>query len=101
MGPGLLENVYQHCMVRELTKRQLSVQKSVPIPLYYKGEALCKDYIVDILVEGEIILELKAIDGILKIHEAQIITYLKLAEKRLGFLISFNGPLLKLDLSDF
>lgn len=95
MGPGLLENVYQHCMVRELTKRQLSVQKSVPIALYYKDESLCKDYVIDILVAGEIILELKAIENILKIYEAQIITYLKLADKRLGFLINFNVPLLK------
>jgi GxxExxY protein len=60
-----------------------------------KGEPLNKDYIVDILVEGEIILELKAIDGILPVHEAQIISYLKLAGKRLGFLINFNVPLLK------
>jgi GxxExxY protein len=95
MGPGLLENVYQHCMVRELTRRQIAVQKSVPIPLYYRGESLCKEYIIDILVENEIILELKSIEGILKVHEAQLITYLKLADKRLGFLINFNVPLLK------
>jgi GxxExxY protein len=82
-------------MIRELTRRQISVQKSVPIPLYYRGESLCKDYIIDILVADEIILELKSIEGILKVHEAQLITYLKLADKRLGFLINFNVPLLK------
>jgi GxxExxY protein len=95
MGPGLLESVYQHCMVKELRIRGISLGMSVPVPLHYKGEPLNKDYIIDILVEDEIILELKAIDGILPVHEAQIISYLKLANKRLGFLINFNVPLLK------
>ena|SRR5688572_22526078 len=95
MGPGLLEAVYQHCMVKELRSRGLFVSMMVPVPLHYKGEALNKDYVIDILVEDEIILELKAIEGILAVHEAQIISYLKLANKRLGFLINFNVPLLK------
>jgi GxxExxY protein len=67
----------------------------LPVPLFYKGVALNKDYVIDILVEGEIILELKAIEGILPVHEAQIISYLKLADKRLGLMINFNVPLLK------
>jgi GxxExxY protein len=67
----------------------------VPVPLCYKGEPLNKDYIIDVLVECEIIVELKASDGILPIHEAQIISYLKLANKRLGLLINFNTPMLK------
>jgi GxxExxY protein len=95
MGPGLLEGVYQHCMVKELTSRQLRVNTMVPVPLHYKGEPLDKDYIIDILVEDEIVLELKATEGLLAVHEAQIISYLKLADKRLGFLINFNVPLLK------
>ena len=95
MGPGLLEAVYQHCMIKELRSREISVGIMVPVPLHYKGEALNKEYVVDILVEGEIILELKAVDGIVPVHEAQIISYLKLADKRLGFLINFNVPLLK------
>jgi GxxExxY protein len=95
MGPGLLENIYQHCMVKELLSRDLDVSTMVPVTLYYKGEALRKDYFIDIIVEDEIILELKAVEGILKVHEAQIISYLKLANKRLGFLINFNVPLLK------
>lgn len=95
MGPGLLESVYQHCMVKELRSRNLKVYTLVQVPLHYKGEMLNKDYIVDILVEDEIILELKAIEGILPVHEAQLISYLKLANKRLGFLINFNVPLLK------
>lgn len=73
----------------------------VPVPLFYKGEALNKDYVIDMLVEDEIILELKAIEGILPVHEAQIISYLKLADKRLGFIINFNVPLLKLGFKRF
>jgi GxxExxY protein len=67
----------------------------VPVALQYKGHLLNKDYFIDILVEDEIILELKSIESILSVHEAQIISYLKLANKRLGFLINFNVPLLK------
>jgi GxxExxY protein len=95
MGPGLLEGVYQQCLVRELTLRSIGVEKSVVVPLIYRGDTLNKDYVIDILVEGEIILELKSVEGILPVHEAQIISYLKLADKRLGFLINFNVPLLK------
>jgi GxxExxY protein len=95
MGPGLLEAVYQHCMVKELRSRGIFVSMMVPVPLHYKGDPLNKDYVIDILAEDEIILELKAIEGILPVHEAQIISYLKLANKRLGFLINFNVPLLK------
>ena len=94
MGPGLLESVYHQCMVLELRNRQLRVDTMVPVRLHYKGEVLNKDYIIDILVENEIVLELKATEGILPVHEAQIISYLKLANKRLGFLINFNAALL-------
>lgn len=95
MGPGLLEAVYHHCLVRELMLQNLQVATLVPIPLQYKGYPLNKDYVIDILVEDEIILELKAVEILLPVHEAQIISYLKLANKRLGFLINFNVPLLK------
>jgi GxxExxY protein len=95
MGPGLLEAIYQHCLIDEMTARGLHVEKSVIIPLHYKSKPLNKDYIIDLLVEDEIILELKAVEGLLKVHEAQLISYLKLANKRLGFLINFNVPLLK------
>jgi GxxExxY protein len=94
IGPGLLESVYQHCMIKELQTRNIQVNSLVRVPLSYKGEPLKKDYIIDMLVEDEIILELKAIDEILSVHEAQIISYLKLANKRLGFLINFNAPVL-------
>ncbi|HMG89754.1 MAG TPA: GxxExxY protein [Chryseolinea sp.] len=95
MGPGLLESVYQHCMVRELQLKGVSVAQTVPVPLSYKGEPLNKDYIIDLLVEEEIIIELKSVDGLLPIHEAQLLSYLKLANKQLGYLINFNVPLIK------
>lgn len=95
MGPGLLESVYQQCLSKELSLRGIKIDVLVPVPLQYKGHTLNKDYVIDILVEEEIILELKAVEIILPVHEAQIISYLKLADKRLGFLINFNVPLLK------
>ena len=96
MGPGLLEAVYQLCMVKELQLIELSISQNVPVPLYYRDQPLNKDYVIDLLVEKEIIIELKAVEGILPVHEAQIISYLKLADKRLGFLVNFNVPLMKL-----
>ena len=95
MGPGLHESVYQTCLLKELSDRGLQVQAQVQIPLIYKGSILNKDYVADIIVENEIILELKAVEEILPVPEAQIIGYLKLANKRLGLLINFNVPLLK------
>lgn len=95
MGPGLLESVYQQCLAKEFSLRSIKLSTMVPIPLQYKGYTLNKDYVIDILVEDEIILELKSVEAILPVHEAQIISYLKLADKRLGFLINFNVPLLK------
>lgn len=95
MGPGLLESVYQQCLVKELSLRGIKTDSLVPVSLQYKGHTLNKDYAIDILVENDIIVELKAVEIILPVHEAQIISYLKLADKRLGFLINFNVPLLK------
>ncbi len=85
MGPGLLESVYELCLFRELQLRNIFVENQVPVPLFYKGEDLNKDYRIDILVEREIIIELKAVDIILPVREAQIISYLKLTDKKLGF----------------
>ena len=95
MGPGLLESVYEYCLTEELHLRNIMVRNQVPVLLFYKGVELRKDFRLDILVENEIIIEVKAVDIILPVHEAQIISYLKLAEKKLGFLINFNVPLLK------
>ena len=95
MGPGLLESVYESCLEKELSLRDIHAQKQVFLPLVYRGEELNKDFRIDLLVENEIIIEIKAAEILLPVHEAQIISYLKLADKRLGFLINFNVPLLK------
>ena len=95
MGPGLLESVYEICLLKELQLRNISAETQVGIPLQFKGFDLSKEYRIDILVEKEIIIELKSIDIILPVHHAQIISYLKLADKRMGFLINFNVPIIK------
>jgi len=95
MGPGLLESVYECCLVKELSLRNIKAVSQVQLPLYYKGELLNKEFRIDILVEDEIILELKSVDELLPVHDAQIISYLKLANKNLGFLINFNESLMK------
>ena len=95
MGPGLLESVYEMCLLRELQLRNVSAESQVGIPLQFKGFDLSKEYRIDILVEKEIIIELKSVDTILPVHQAQIISYLKLADKRMGFLINFNVPIIQ------
>ena len=95
MGPGLLESIYVLCLVYELHKRGLQVMTEVSIPVSYKGIELSKDFRIDILVQNEIILEIKAVEILLPVHQAQLISYLKLADKCLGFLINFNVPVLK------
>jgi len=95
MGPGLLESVYEYCLLKEFELRNIEAQSQISLPLYYKGLLLAKDFRIDILVENNIILELKAVDVILPVHQAQIISYLKLADKNLGFLVNFNVDLMK------
>jgi GxxExxY protein len=95
MGPGMLERVYHQSLKHELTLRHLTVDTDVKIPLQYKGYELENYYVIDLLVEKQIIIEIKSIQDILPVHEAQIISYLRIADKRLGFLINFNVPLLK------
>ncbi len=95
MGPGLLESVYELCLINELLLRNLQVQNQVSIPLMYRGFELSKDFRIEILVENEIIIEVKSVETLLPVHKAQIISYLKLADKKLGFLINFNVALLK------
>ena len=94
MGPGLLESIYVECLVYELKKRGLKIKTEVFIPLVYNGVELSKRFRMDILVENEIIIEVKAIEVILPVHDAQIISHLKLSDKRLGFLVNFNVPIL-------
>lgn len=91
----MLESVYQECLTIELTERGLDTKTLVELPVHYRGETLSKKFVIDMLVEGSIILELKAVEQLAPIHEAQLITYLRLANKQIGFLINFNERLLK------
>ena len=94
LGPGLLESVYETCMVEELESRGLRVKNQVPLPVFYKGKKLDKEFVLDLLVEDEIIVELKSVEELKTVHEIQLLTYLKLANKKLGLLINFNVPIL-------
>lgn len=95
MGPGLLESVYEECLMKELTLRGIYAESQVAVPLYYKGFRLDKRFEVDILVEREIVLELKAVLVMHPVFECQLTSHLKLADKRLGYLLNFNVPLMK------
>jgi GxxExxY protein len=95
LGPGLLESAYEECLARELTLRGLQFERQKPIPVVYKDVKLECGYRIDLLVEGRVVLELKAVDALAPIHEAIILTYLKLSERRFGLLINFNVPVLK------
>ena len=95
MGPGLLESVYEECMYNELRSRKLYVERQIFLPLVYKGKELMKEFRLDLLVEHEIIIEIKAVEIALPVHSAQIISYLRLADKKMGFLINFNVALIK------
>nr|WP_294908939.1 GxxExxY protein [uncultured Lacibacter sp.] len=95
LGPGLLESVYEVCLMKELLAEGLTVRRQVALPVFYKGENIGLDFRIDLLVEEEVIVELKAVDTLLPIHEAQLLTYLKLSEMHLGLLINFNVKLLK------
>lgn len=90
LGPGLLESTYEICLMKEFQLRGIAAKRQVKLPIKYKEYELDQDYRIDILVEDEFILELKSVEFVLPIHHAQIITYLKLADKRIGFLINFN-----------
>lgn len=92
LGPGLLESVYEVCLCKELSLKGIKFQRQVLLPVNYKGEKLDADYRIDILVEDEIIIELKSVELMNPVYEAQLLTYLKLADKKLGLLINFNVP---------
>jgi GxxExxY protein len=90
LGPGLLESVYQKCFNREISLRNLTHQNELWVPVEYKGLLLEADLRLDVLVNDLIIVELKSIEGILPVHEAQVLTYMKLLKKHKGILINFN-----------
>ena len=95
LGPGLMESVYEVCLKKVMADYGLVVRNQVILPVVFKGVQLDKDFVIDLLVEDEIILELKSVEVILPVHEAQLVTYLKLSDKKLGLLINFNVALLK------
>src|SRR5215469_14791369 len=95
LGPGLLESTYEMCLCRELSFREIPFERQVPIPVEYKGVKLDCGYRADIVVDGTILLEIKAIDSLLPIHDAQLLTYLRLGGWQIGLLINFNVELLK------
>ena len=95
LGPGLLESAYSHCIARELSLQGLSYINEVPLNLRYKGENIDAGYRLDFLIDDKVILELKAVDGLLPIHDAQLLSYLRLSNKKSGLLINFNVTLLK------
>ena len=95
LGPGLLESAYEQCLCHELTLKDISFERQKPLPVTYKGISLDCGYRLDILVEKLVIVELKTVEHIGPIHEAQLLTYLKLSELWLGLLVNFNVPVLK------
>ena len=95
LGPGLMESVYEVCLIDALLENGFIVKSQVELPVYFKGKKLNKNFIIDLLIEDEIIIELKSVETILPIHEAQLVNYLKLSNKKLGLLINFNVILLK------
>jgi GxxExxY protein len=95
LGPGLLESAYQECLARELFLRRIPFERQRPLPLEYKGIRLECGYRLDLLVAGLVVVEIKAIEAIAPVHEAQLITYLRLGGWHVGLLINFNVVVLK------
>lgn len=95
LGPGLMESVYEVCLKKVITDEGLNVKSQIIVPVHFRGEILDKEFVIDLLVEEEIVLELKSVEIVLPVHEAQLVTYLKLSGKKLGLLINFNVALLK------
>ncbi|MBP9212641.1 MAG: GxxExxY protein [Bacteroidetes bacterium] len=95
LGPGLLESVYETCLCKELAKRNISFQQQFKVPVVYDGETLDEGFRIDLYVEGKVVVELKAVNEMLPVFQAQVITYLKLTRHRIGLLINFNVPTFK------
>ena len=95
LGPGLLESAYQECLLYELKERGLKVKKEVSMPIEYKEVQIDHGYRMDLLIEEKVVVELKTVDELHEVHTAQILTYLKLGNYKLGLLINFNTKLLK------
>lgn len=92
LGPGLLESIYQRCLSHELASRGVPFEREVAVPIRYKGLVLQPGYRIDLIVENAVVVEIKAVAAIEPIHKAQVLTYLKLMDLRVGLLINFNVP---------
>jgi len=95
LGPGLLESIYEKCLVKELTKRGLRVRRQVAVPIVYDGEVIDEPLRLDLLVEETVIIDVKSVEKMHPVFRAQMISYLKLTGKRLGFIINFNVPVIR------
>ncbi len=95
LGPGLLESAYHECMKHELRLREIDWDSEIPIAVSYKGMVIDQAYRADLLVENKVIVELKSVEEVKDIHKAQVLTYLKLTNRRLGLLINFRVPVIK------
>lgn len=93
LGPGLLESAYEECLCHELNLRKIPFQRQAPLPVVYKGVKLDCGYRIDLLVKNEVVVELKAVESIAPIHEAQVLTYMRLGGWRVGLIINFNVPI--------
>jgi len=94
LGPGLLESAYEECLCHELHVREISFRRQIELPVEYKGIKLDCGYRLDLIVQEEVVVELKCVERVLPVHEAQLLTYMRLAGKRVGLLINSNVPLL-------
>ncbi len=95
LGPGLLESAYEHCLAYELTQRGVRIHRQIALPLVYEDTRLDAGYRLDLIVDEAVIVEVKAVDALAPIHDAQVLTYLKLSGLRLGLLMNFNVVLFK------
>jgi len=101
LGPGLLESTYEQCLAHELSLAGISFKLQLPLPVKYKGIKLDCGYRIDLLVNDELIVELKSVDQIMGIHQAQLLTYMKLSGVKVGLLINFNVEILKTGIKRF
>jgi GxxExxY protein len=101
LGPGLLESVYERCVAHDLERRGIAVRRQVGLPVVYEGITLDAGYRLDLLIEEAVILEVKAVETLTRLHEAQVLTYMRLSSKRMAFLMNFNVTLFKHGLKRF
>ena len=94
LGPGLLESAYEECLCHELSLRNIPFKRQIPLPIVYKGKKLDCGYRIDLLVNDEVVVELKSVESISPIHEAQALTYMRLGDWKVGLILNFNTPIL-------